>query len=86
MEWLLKHLEEFKVQHELDEEPHLRVGCNLGWMKLDQYYTLTEDSPVYLAALILHPAFRWSTVESQWGDHPGWLVRGRAAVQGSGSW
>ncbi|KAK2670373.1 hypothetical protein RAB80_014510 [Fusarium oxysporum f. sp. vasinfectum] len=81
MEWLLKHLEEFKVQHELDEEPHLRIGCNLGWMKLDRYYTLTEDSPVYLAALILHPAFRWSTVESQWGDHPDWLERGKAAVQ-----
>ncbi|KAG6990049.1 Zinc finger BED domain-containing protein RICESLEEPER 2 [Fusarium oxysporum f. sp. conglutinans] len=81
MEWLLKHLEEFKVQHELDEEPHLRIGCNLGWRKLDRYYTLTEDSPVYLAALILHPAFRWSTVESQWVDHPDWLVRGKAAVQ-----
>ncbi|OBS15903.1 hypothetical protein FPOA_13318 [Fusarium poae] len=50
-------------------------------MKLDQYYTLTEDSPAYLAALVLHPAFRWSTVESQWADHPGWLIRGKTAVQ-----
>lgn len=65
MEWLLKHLEESRLQHERDEEPYLRIGCNLGWMKLDQYYTLTEDSPAYLAALVLHPAFRWSTVESQ---------------------
>ncbi|PNP40319.1 hypothetical protein THARTR1_11250 [Trichoderma harzianum] len=81
MEWLLKHLEESKLQHERDEEPYLRIGCNLGWMKLDQYYTLTEDSPAYLAALILHPAFRWSTVESQWADHPDWLERGRTAVQ-----
>ncbi|OBS16274.1 hypothetical protein FPOA_13066 [Fusarium poae] len=81
MEWLLKHLEEAKLQHERDEEPHLRIGCNLGWMKLDQYYTLTEDSPAYLAALVLHPAFRWSTVESQWADHPGWLIRGKTAVQ-----
>jgi len=81
MEWLLKHLEESKVQHERDEEPYLRIGCNLGWMKLDEYYTLTEDSPAYLAALVLHPAFRWSTVESQWADHPDWLVRGKAAVQ-----
>ncbi|KAL6402752.1 hypothetical protein AUP68_14088 [Ilyonectria robusta] len=81
MEWLLKHLEEAKVQHERDEEPYLRIGCNLGWMKLDQYYTLTEDSPAYLAALVLHPAFRWSTVESQWADHPDWLVGGKAAVQ-----
>ncbi|KAM4063253.1 reverse transcriptase (RNA-dependent DNA polymerase) [Hirsutella rhossiliensis] len=79
--WLLKHLEEAKLQHERDEEPYLRIGCNLGWMKLDQYYALTEDSPAYLASLVLHPAFRWSTVESQWSDHPDWLARGRAAVQ-----
>lgn len=81
MEWLLKHLEETKIQHEQDEEPHLRISCNLGWMKLNEYYTLTEDSPVYLAALVLHPAFRWSTVESQWVDHPDWLARGKTAVQ-----
>jgi hypothetical protein len=81
MEWLLKHLEESKLRHERDEEPYLRIGCNLGWMKLDQYYTLTEDSPAYLATLVLHPAFRWSTIESQWADHPDWLLRGKAAVE-----
>ncbi|KAK2926590.1 HAT, C-terminal dimerization domain [Fusarium oxysporum f. sp. vasinfectum] len=81
MEWLLKHLEEAKLQHERDEEPYLRIGCKLGWMKLDQYYSYTEDSPAYLAALVLHPAFRWSTVESQWADQPDWLVRGKKAVQ-----
>lgn len=82
MEWLLKHLEESKMQHEHDEEPYLRVGCNLGWMKLDKYYALTDDSPVYLAALVLHPAFRWPAVESQWADHPEWLERGKRAVRG----
>ena len=81
MEWLLRHLEETKVQHERDEEPHLRIGCKLGWIKMDECYTLTEDSPVYLAALVLHPAFRWSTVEAQWIDHPDWLVRGKTAVE-----
>ncbi|KAG7423080.1 Zinc finger BED domain-containing protein DAYSLEEPER [Fusarium oxysporum f. sp. raphani] len=81
MEWLLQHLEDSKLQHEHDEEPYLRIGCNLGWMKLDKYYTLTEDSPVYLAALVLHPAFRWPSVESQWADHPDWLERGKIAVR-----
>ncbi|KAL9563934.1 hypothetical protein ACKAV7_011969 [Fusarium commune] len=33
MEWLLQHLEDTKLQHEHDEEPYLRIGCNLGWMK-----------------------------------------------------
>ncbi|KJZ68404.1 hypothetical protein HIM_12202 [Hirsutella minnesotensis 3608] len=81
MEWLLKHLEESKLRHARDHDPYLRIGCNLGWMKLDQYYALTEDSPAYLATLVLHPAFRWSTVETQWAEHPQWLVRGRAAVE-----
>ncbi len=81
MEWLLKHLEESKLRHERDEEPYLRIGCNLGWMKLDQYYSITDDTPAYLATLVLHPAFRWSTVESQWADHPDWLLRGKAAVE-----
>ncbi|KAM4067529.1 transposase [Hirsutella rhossiliensis] len=81
MEWLLKHLEDSKLRHERDEEPYLRIGCNLGWMKLDEYYTLTENSPAYLAALVLHPAFRWSTIESQWAEHPDWLVKGKAAVR-----
>jgi hypothetical protein len=81
MEWLLQHLEDSKLRHEHDEEPYLRIGCNLGWMKLDKYYTLTEDSPVYLASLVLHPAFRWPSVESQWADHPDWLERGKIAVR-----
>ncbi|KAF1739624.1 hypothetical protein CRV24_001560 [Beauveria bassiana] len=81
IEWLLKHLEESKLRHERDEEPYLRIGYNLGWMKLDQYYTLTEDSPACLAALVLHPASRWSTIESQWAEHPNWLSRGKAAVE-----
>jgi hypothetical protein len=81
MELLLHHLEEAKLQHDRDEEPYLRIGCKLGWMKLDQYYTLTGDSPAYLAAFALYPAFRWTTVELQWADHPDWLVKGKVAVQ-----
>ncbi|KAI3572696.1 transcriptional activator of glycolytic enzymes-domain-containing protein [Fusarium oxysporum f. sp. albedinis] len=37
--------------------------------------------PAYLTAPVLHPAFRWSTAESQWADHPDWLIREKAAVQ-----
>jgi hypothetical protein len=81
MEWLLKHLEESKMQHEHDEEPYLRIGCNLAWMKMDEYYSLTDESPAYLAALVLHPGFRWSAVESQWTDQPDWIMRGKAAVR-----
>jgi hypothetical protein len=29
--------------------------CNSGWAKLNKYYSLTERSPVYIAALVLSP-------------------------------
>lgn len=70
MEWLLKHLEEAKLQHERDEEPYLRIGCNLGWMKLDQYYTLTDDSPAYLEASSYIPHFA-----GQLSSHNGLAIR-----------
>ena len=81
MEWLLEHLEEAKLRHERDEESYLRVSCNLGWMKMNEYYCLTDNTPAYLASLVLHPAFRWSTVESRWSERPVWLMKGKAAVQ-----
>jgi hypothetical protein len=62
MEWLLKHLEEAKLQHERDEEPYLRIGYNLGWMKLDQYYTL--KSPTLVMA---HP-WLWSAPQTHASD------------------
>ncbi|KAF5232754.1 hypothetical protein FANTH_12832 [Fusarium anthophilum] len=39
------------------------------------------NHPAYLAALVLHPAFYWSTAESQCADHPGWLIKGKTAVK-----
>ena len=48
--------------------------------------SLKDDGPVIqvdldLAALVLHPAFRWAIVESQWADHSDWLERRKEAVR-----
>jgi hypothetical protein len=37
------------------EHRMLCVGINLRWKKLNKYYTLTDESPVYVAAVVLHP-------------------------------
>jgi hypothetical protein len=31
----------------------LCIGINLGWKKLDEYYQKTDQSPVYVAAVVL---------------------------------
>jgi hypothetical protein len=37
----------------------LCVGINLAWQKLDEYYSKTDQSPVYVAAVVLHPGLKW---------------------------
>lgn len=55
----------------------------LSWKSSSTNSVLVEsfNNPAYLATLVLHPAFRWSIVESQWAYHPDWLLRGKAAVE-----
>jgi hypothetical protein len=40
--------------------------CNSGWAKLDKYYSLTERSPVYIAALVLSPQWKWEYIDNNW--------------------
>jgi hypothetical protein len=53
MDYLLDHLEQQKIKYIGDAFITPRI--NLGWAKLNQYYTLTERSAVYTAAMILIP-------------------------------
>jgi hypothetical protein len=52
----------------------LCTGINLGWQKLNEYYELTDDSPVYAAAVILHPAYTWKRLRSKWKGRPDWTT------------
>ncbi|RFN43617.1 ribonuclease h-like protein [Fusarium flagelliforme] len=39
---------------------------NSGWAKLDKYYRLTEESPAYVAAIVLHPSHKWHYMQENW--------------------
>ncbi|KAF4546955.1 Hypothetical protein D9617_87g078060 [Elsinoe fawcettii] len=70
-EYLLRHFEEQRQRHPvpaessqldpslLTSESHFSTACNLGWQKLDEYYTKLDESPVYVAAVVLHPRLKW---------------------------
>ena len=36
-----------------------------AWAKLDEYYNLTNDSPVYVATLVLHPDHKWKYIDER---------------------
>ena len=40
---------------------------------MDQYYTKTAETPVYIAALVLDPRKKWSYFEQNWIEHPDWI-------------
>jgi hypothetical protein len=42
---------------ELQQEHHFKFNVNLPWQKLNEYYERLHDTPVYTAALVLHPHY-----------------------------
>lgn len=52
------------------EHRMLCVGVNLGWKKLDEYYQETDQSPVYVVAVVLHPVLEWKWLGKAWKGRP----------------
>ena len=44
----------------------------IGWEKLDKYFSATDRAPVYLAAVVLNPKFKWRYFENKW--EAAWVV------------
>ena len=58
-ELLLSRLEDYKqLAKDLPDPEQFRVGINLAWQKLDEYYQRLDETPIYYTALALHPAYR----------------------------
>ncbi|KJZ69914.1 hypothetical protein HIM_10699 [Hirsutella minnesotensis 3608] len=68
----------FKQAAELTrhEDPsHFKSGIDCGWAKLEDYYLKTDRTPVYRAALALHPSYGYDYFERHWSeamDKPEW--------------
>jgi hypothetical protein len=62
IDYILEQFEEFKQKHK--HNPILAPMFNSRWAKMDKYYNLTNESPVYIAAIILNPNFKWKYIES----------------------
>lgn len=47
-------------------DPVMAPMYNSGWAKLDKYYRLTDESPAYVAAVVLHPSHKWHYIHENW--------------------
>ncbi|KAM4067878.1 ribonuclease H-like protein [Hirsutella rhossiliensis] len=64
MDVLIRCFDEALVTYKSDTELSFRI--KRGWEVFDKYYSKTEASPYYAAALILHPSYRTTYIQANW--------------------
>lgn len=77
MDFLLEQFEQGKILYH--DDPFMGPCCNSGWQKLNKYYSLTDRSPVYIAALVLCPQNKWQYMEDNWLAE--WITDAKTKVQ-----
>ncbi|KAF6515398.1 hypothetical protein HZS61_007892 [Fusarium oxysporum f. sp. conglutinans] len=67
MDYLVQHYKEQKEKCALSHHPRLQARVLASWFKFDKYYKVTDDTPIYATAVLLHPAYRKGYFDTHWG-------------------
>jgi hypothetical protein len=78
MDFALNHLEACKIIHATDD--FMMRGIDTAWAKLEKYYKMADDTPVYALATCLNPIQKWQYFETNWARHPSWLTKAKQAA------
>lgn len=62
-------------------EHHFSTNINAAWQKLDYYYNLTDETPLYRAAVFLHPRMKWRWFERHWRNRADWIKDAKHVIQ-----
>jgi len=80
MDFLLEHIERAKLEYE-HLNKHIYSSLNNAWYKLNNYYSLTDMSPIYIAGVVLNPQLKWSYFEEKWSHKPEWMGDARRIMR-----
>lgn len=58
----------------------LCTNLNLGWSKLNKYYSLTDLSAAYVASVVLHPRYTWRYIKKYWSHKKLWIRQAEQRV------
>ena len=64
-----------------DTREHFKTSINQAWAVLNKYYRLTDLTPAYRAAVVLHPQFKMAYFKKHWAFRPSWITEAEAAIQ-----
>ncbi|KID97309.1 RecQ helicase TLH3, partial [Metarhizium majus ARSEF 297] len=79
MDFLHHHFTQTK--NKASSNPRFYARFHVAWLKFEKYYQLTEQAPVYVAGILLHPALRKSYLSEQWERNPAWVSNAVKAVR-----
>jgi len=65
----------------LAAERHFSTNNNLGWQKLDEYYARLDQSPIFCAAVVLHPHQKWRWFEKHWTGRKGRIDQAKLSFE-----
>jgi hypothetical protein len=77
MDYILAQFEKAKVQYANHDV--LKNMVNSGWQKMDKYYSKTDESPAYPAAIILNPVRKEKYMDKYWKSS--WAESAKDAVR-----
>jgi hypothetical protein len=79
MDFLITHYKAAMQQFQHDITMADRIMTS--WYKFDDYYKRTDDSPVYAAAILLHPSLRRAHLDEVWKDQSHYIAPAIDAVR-----
>jgi hAT family C-terminal dimerisation region len=77
MDFILGQLEQYKIAWKNDAR--IASAINNAWAKMEKYYRKTDETPVYVAALVLDPKYKWGYIEKNWPAE--WHPRAKQQMQ-----
>ena len=82
MEVLINRFEDASKIHTPRKSKFINISINNVLIKLQQYYHLLDDSPVYAASLVLNPSIKECYFENKWvGGQEEWTPKTKEDIQ-----
>ena len=73
MDFLVCHYQEAKDLHLKQGNAQLVERIIASWNKFDKYYKLSDHTPIYAAAILLHPALRRRYLDTTWASYSDYI-------------
>jgi hypothetical protein len=81
MEVLIDRLEKASKVYNHRKSKFINACINNAQIKLQDYYRLLDDSPVYAASIVLNPAIKERHFNKQIKGQEGWIPKSKEDIQ-----